>query len=140
VSSPPLRGTMPGPLVYVDTSDVRTGALQELKDAIRELVAFVEFNEPQILAYNVYFSQEATEMTVMHAHVDSASLEYHMDIASPAFGRFADLVTLSSIRIYGEPSEKALSQLQDKAQLLGRGAVSVHRPHAGFTRFGAGRL
>jgi hypothetical protein len=59
-------------------------------------------------------------MTVIHTHVDSASLEYRMDVAGPAFGRFADLVTLSSICIYGEPSEKALRQLHDKARLLGR--------------------
>ena len=128
---------LPGPLVYVDTSDVRAGRLEELKDAIKELVGFIESNEPRIVAYNVYFSDDWRQMTVIHAHVDCVSLEYHMDIAGPAFGPFADLVTLSSICIYGEPSERALRQLHDKAQLLGGGAVSVHRPHAGFTRFAA---
>jgi hypothetical protein len=130
---------MPGPLLYVDTSDVRPGALEELKDAIKQLVGFIESNEPQLLAYNVYLSDDGSQMTVVHAHVDSASLEYHMDVAGPAFGHFGDLLTLSSICIYGEPSDKALRQLDQKAQLLGRGNVSVHRPHAGFTRFGAAR-
>src|SRR5829696_756389 len=112
---------------------------RELKDAIKELVGFIESNEPRIVAYNVYFSDDRRQMTVIHAHVDCVSLEYHMEIAGPAFGPFADLVTLSSICIYGEPSDKALRQLHDKAQLLGGGAVSVHRPHAGFTRFAADR-
>jgi quinol monooxygenase YgiN len=129
---------MPGPLLYVDTSDVRTGALQELKAAIKELVQFVESNEPQLLAYNVYVSDDGGQMTVIHAHADSASLEYHMDVAGPAFGRFADLLTLSSICIYGEPSDKALKQLHHKARLLGSGTVRVHRSHAGFSRVGAG--
>jgi hypothetical protein len=128
---------MNGPLVYIDTSDVRTGALEELKGAIKELVEFIDSNEPQLLAYNVYFSADGSQMTVIHAHVDSASLEYHMDVAGPAFGRFAELLTLSSICIYGEPSDRALRQLDEKAQSLGRGNVTVHRPHAGFTRFGA---
>jgi hypothetical protein len=119
---------MPGPLLYVDTSEVRTGTLQELKDAIKELVEFIESNEPQLVAYNVYLSDDGSQMTVIHVHVDSASLEYHMDVAGPAFGRFAELLTLSSIRIYGEPSEKALRQLDEKARLLGRGNVTVHRP------------
>jgi hypothetical protein len=60
-----------------------------------------------------------------------------MDVAGPAFRKLADLITLSSIRIYGEPSEKALKQLHDKARLLGSGNVIVHDLHAGFSRFAA---
>jgi hypothetical protein len=42
-----------------------------------------------------------------------------MEVAGPLFRRFVELVTLSSIHIYGEPSEKALQQAHDKARLLG---------------------
>ena len=128
---------MSQPLIYVDTSDVREGALDELKSAIEELADFVEKNEPQLISYSVYFSDDGSQMTVIHVHADSASLDYHMEVAGPRFGRFADLLTLSSIRVYGEPSEKALRQLQDKAQLLGCRDVSVHGQHAGFSRFPA---
>jgi len=123
-------------LIYIDTSDVREGALEELKGAINELVEFIDSNEPELLAYHVYLSGDGSEMTVIHVHADSASLEYHMDVAGPAFRRFAGLLTLSSIRVYGEPSEKALTQLHDKARLLGSGNVSVHDLQAGLTRFG----
>jgi hypothetical protein len=126
---------MSQPLVYIDTSDVRDGALEDLKGAIRELAEFVEANEPQLMAYSVYFSDDGRQMTVMHVHADSASLEYHMDVAGPGFRKLADLLTLSSIRIYGEPSEKVLEQLHEKARLLGSGNVIVQRPQAGFTRF-----
>jgi hypothetical protein len=122
-------------IVYVDTSDVREGALEELKTAIKELVEFIEANEPRLLAYNVYFSDDGTTMTVVHVHPDSASLEYHMEVAGPVFRRFVKLVTLSSIHVYGEPSERLLKQLREKADLLGRGAVVVTAWHAGFTRF-----
>jgi hypothetical protein len=121
-------------LAYVDTSDIREGALVRLKAAIGELAQFVEENEPQLISYNIYFSADGSQMTVVHVHADSASLDYHMDVAGPRFGRFADLVTLSSIHIYGEPSDKALGQLRDKARLLGSGDVVVHTPHAGFSR------
>jgi len=47
-------------------------------------------------------------MTVMHVHADAASLDHHIEVAGPRFARFAELLTLSSIHIYGEPSEKAL--------------------------------
>ena len=126
---------MSQPLVYVDTSAVRDGALEQLKDAIGQLADFVEENEPQLISYNVYFSEGGTRMTVVHVHPDSASLDYHMDVAGPRFGSFAELLRLSSIHIYGEPSEKALGQLRDKLRQLGSGDLIVHAPHTGFSRF-----
>ncbi len=121
-------------ILYVDTSDVREGALEELKPAIKRLVDFVEANEPRLIAYNVYFSDDGTRMTVVSLHPDSASLEYHLEVAGPHFRQFVELVTLSSIHIYGEPSEKVLEQAHEKARLLGRGPVVVEPLHAGFAR------
>ena len=124
---------MSGPIVYVDNAEVREGVLEELKVAIKELADFIEASEPRLIAYNIYFDDH--RMTVVHFHADSASLEYHMDVAGPAFRKFVDLVTLSSIDVYGEPSKKILGQLHQKAQMLGSGTVTVHKWHAGFTRF-----
>ena len=124
-------------IFYVDISDVRDGALEELKAGMNELVEFVEANEPRLIAYNVYFSDDGTRMTVVHVHPDTASLEHHMEVAGPVFRRFVDLVTLSAIHIYGEPSEKLLQQAHEKARLLGDGDVVVDALHSGFTRFAA---
>jgi hypothetical protein len=122
-------------LIYLDTSEVREGSLGELKQAIAELAAFVEENEPQLIAYEVYFSEDGKQMTVAHVHPDSASLDFHMEVAGPRFASFAGLLTLLSIHIYGEPSEEALEQMREKVRLLGSGEVVVHAPHAGFARF-----
>jgi hypothetical protein len=130
-----MQPLMSDAIVYVDTSDVREGALEELKAGMKGLADFVAANEPRLLAYNVYFSADGTTMTVVHVHPDSASLEYHLEVAGPVFRQLAELVTLSSIHIYGDPSEKALTQSYGKARLLGRGKVVVDPLHAGFTRF-----
>jgi hypothetical protein len=126
-------------IMYVDTSDVREGALEELKPAIRELVHFVETHEPQLIAYNVYLSDDGARLTVVSVHPDSASLEYHMTVAGPLFRRFIELVRLSSIHIYGEPSAKVREQSHEKALLLGSGAVVVEPLLAGFTRLVASK-
>jgi hypothetical protein len=123
-----------GPLVYVDTSEVREGALEELRGAIDELAAFIEANVDQVLAYNVYLSDDGTEMTVVHVHADPDSLDQHLEVGGPVFRRFADLLTLKSIHVFGEPSERAMSLLREKARALGSGEVFVHRPQAGFSR------
>jgi hypothetical protein len=121
-------------IVYVDASEVHPGMLDDLKTATKELADFVDAHEPRILAYNVYLSDHDSRINVVHVHPDSASLEYHMEVAGPMFRRFADLVTLTSIDIFGRPSEKVLRLLDEKARLLGRGAVTVHELHAGFSR------
>jgi hypothetical protein len=122
-------------IVYVDTADVREGSLEDVKAAMEELVDFIETNAPRVIAYNVFFNDEGTRMTVVHVHPDSASLEYHLEVASPVFRRLVGLVTLSSIQVYGKPGERVLEQLQDKSKLLGGGAVVVDPWHAGFARF-----
>jgi hypothetical protein len=121
-------------IVYVDTSDVRGGALEALKPAMKDLVDFVEANEPRIIAYNVYLSDDGTRMTVVHVHPDPESLEYHMEVVGPVLRQFVELVSLSSIHVYGEMSEKVLRQLHEKARVLGRDAVVVDSLHAGFIR------
>jgi quinol monooxygenase YgiN len=124
-------------IVYVDTSDVREGALEELKPAMKELVDFVEANEPRIIAYNVYLSDDGTRMTVLNVHPDSESLEYHLKVVGPVVRQFTELVSLTSIHIYGEPSERVLQQSHEKARVLGRDAVVVDSLHAGFNRLAA---
>jgi quinol monooxygenase YgiN len=126
-------------IVYVDTAEVREGSLEHLKAAVEDLVAFVESNEPRLLAYNVYFDDEGTRMTVVHVHPDSASLEHHLEVAGPVFRRLVELVTLTSIHVYGKPGDRVLEQLQEKSRLLGGGAVVVAPLHAGFARFAVHR-
>ncbi len=123
------------PILVVDSSDIHEGKLEEVKAGVEELVAFVEANEAEPLAYDIYFDAAGTLMTVVQIHPDSASLERHLSLAGPLFRRFADLLTLARVDVYGEAGEAALEQIRGKAQLLGNAPVVVHDLHAGFTRF-----
>ena len=129
---------MSEPIVYVDTSEIRAGKLEELKSAMNELVKFVETSEPSLIAYNVYLNEEGTRMTVVHVHRDSAALEFHMKVAGPAFPKFVQLIKLLSIDVYGKLTDDLLERMRQKAQMLGNGTVLMHERHAGFARF-AGR-
>jgi hypothetical protein len=128
---------MPEPIVYIDTSEIREGKLEELKAAMKELVEFVESNEPQLISYTFFLNEDDTRMTVVAVHPDSASLEFHMEVAGPAFRKFTDLINLSAIEVYGQVSETVLRKLRQKAQMLGGRTVVVHKRYAGFARFGA---
>ena len=127
---------MSGSLVYIDVSEVKEGSLDRLEGAIEELAGFIEANVPDVLAYSVFLSEDGTQMTVVHVHAEAESLERHLMTAGPVFRKFSDLLTLKSIRVYGEPSERAVELLREKASMLGSGDVTVLRPRAGFSRLG----
>jgi hypothetical protein len=125
---------MSQPIVYVDTSEVRDGRLKELKDAMEDLTKFVEANEPRLLAYNVYFSDDGSRMTVLHINPDSASLEFHMEVAGPKFPPIGEFIDMLAIDVYGRPDDALIGRLRQKAEMLGSGSVRVHELHAGFAR------
>jgi hypothetical protein len=125
---------MSSPILVVDSSEIREGKLEEVKAGVEDLAAFVEANEAEPLAYNIFFDEAGTQMTVVQIHPDSESLERHLTVAGPVFRKFADLLTLERIDVYGRASEAALEQMRGKAQLLGSAPVVVHELHSGFTR------
>ena len=125
---------MSEPIISLDTSLIRVGRLDELKRAVAELVEFVRSNEPRPIVYEVYVDNTESRMTVVQVHPDSASMEYHMTVAGPAFAGFAELVTLSTLDVYGKPSGELLELLRRKVQMLGDATVNVHDLQAGFAR------
>lgn len=124
-------------VVYLDTSDVQPGKLGELKAAMEDLARFVEANEPRAIAYNVYFSDDGTRMSVLHMHSDLPSLEFHLEVAGTRFPPIAPFVKLRTIEIFGAVNEDLKKQLEAKTQLLG-GTVIIHDLHAGFARVPTG--
>ena len=58
-------------------------------------------------------------MTVVQVHPDSASMERHMEIAGPVFARFAEMVDLRTVDIYGSPSQRVVEQLQQRPTCSG---------------------
>lgn len=125
-------------ILYIDRSEIRPGRTEDVKDAVEDLVAFIEEREPQLLSYGFSIDEQTSEMTVLAVHPDSDSLETHLDVGGPAFRGFADLIDLRSIEVYGDPSPPVRDQLRKKAEALGDNGRLVVRPlHAGFARFGA---
>ena len=127
---------MPDAIVYIDRSEIQPGRLEQVRATMNELVAFVDANEPQLLAYSFFLSEDGTRMSVVAVHPDSASMEFHMEVAGAGFRKFKGLITLSTIEVYGQVSERALQLLREKAKVLGRASVVVHTPYVGFARLG----
>jgi hypothetical protein len=94
----------------------------------------VEANVPQLISYGFYLDGDRREMTVVAVHPDSASLEYHMVVGGPEFRKFAELIDLVRIDVYGRVTDSVRERLNQKARMLGKGTVAVHELFAGFAR------
>jgi hypothetical protein len=134
-ATPMTESTSAGPVIYIDRSDVHEGGWDDLKARIRALVSFVDSHQPQMATYAVYLDEDATEMTVVSVHPDSASLERHMEVGGPEFKKLAPYLTLREIEVFGPLSARAVDQLHQKASTLGDGGtVTLHEQFAGFDR------
>jgi hypothetical protein len=129
-----------GPVIYIDRSDVHEGCSDDLKAGIRDLVAFVDSHQPQIVTYGFYFDEDVRRMTVVAVHPDSASLVRHVDIGGPEFKKLAPFIELREIEVFGRLDERAVELLQAKAAALGdRGIVTMHDRFLGFDRIDVAR-
>jgi hypothetical protein len=100
---------------------------------VAQLVGFIESREPQLIMYGFYIDEVEARMTVVAVHPDSESLERHMEVGGGEFRKLAHLVRLTAIECYGQPSERALEQMHQKAAALGEGgAVVFIKQFAGF--------
>ena len=123
-----------GPILYIDRSTITSDAIDELRAGAAELVEFVESREPRLLCYGFVIDAEASEMTVVAVHPDSASLELHLRLGGPRFAAIGRYITLRSIEVFGEPSRRATEAIHKKARLLGDATVRMLPLDPGFTR------
>lgn len=129
---------MSQPILYIDVSDIQTGKLATVEALMSDLVAFVDANEPQLIAYDFFIDETDNTMTCVALHPDSASMEFHMDIGWKKFRSFADNIDQRSIDVYGDVSDTVMARLHKKIEMLGRGTVTAHRLEAGFFRVSFG--
>lgn len=126
---------MPGPIVYIDRSTIRSPDVEGLRAAIGNLVGYVRDREPQLLHYGFAIDQADRTMHVVAVHPDAASLELHLGIGGPQFAKVGAYIDLERIDVFGVPGSAVLEQLRQKAERLGTNAtVSVHELAAGFDR------
>lgn len=126
---------MSGPFIFIATNRLKEGKLEEERKRVPGLCEFIEANEPRMIAFNEYASEDGTEVAVVQVHRDADSMEFHMEVvaerAARAYAETLDATT--SIQVYGSPSDAVLEMLRRQA---GAGVpLTVKRHHlGGFTR------
>ena len=128
---------MTGPFIYVGTTTIKAGKLDEARKRIAELVDFVETNEPRMIAFHCFLDEEGSKLTVLQVHPDSASMELHLQINAKHFATAFDyLDTQVSEQFYGPMSEALASELA-KWDEPGVAVTRMPVHEGGFTRTNA---
>jgi len=127
------------PFMFIGTHAIKDGMFDEYEEYFRKFASeVVEANEPRLIAFNGYASEDGREVTVVQVHPDAASMRFHMQLirehVADAYERFLDGTT--RIEVYGEPDDATLEMI---GQLATSGAPISVKPRVlgGFTRSAA---
>jgi len=132
------------PLIFVSTWKIKEGRLEDYKQFAREFMEHVKAKEPQLIAFNMYFNEDETEMTSIQVHPDAASMDFHLQVLAKVIGEDmiewidrADFLAPKQFEIYGTPSAKLLEANQPFVDAgISQSVKPLH--FAGFTRSTAG--
>jgi hypothetical protein len=131
---------MSKPLIFVSTWKIKEGRLEDYKQFAKEFMEHVKAKEPQLIAFNMYFNEDETEMTSIQVHPDAASMDFHLQVLAKVIGEDmiewidrADFLEPKQFEIYGIPSAKLLEANQP---FVNAGVSQSVKPlhFAGFTR------
>jgi hypothetical protein len=61
-------GGMQGPLIFIATNRLKPGRLDRERARVPGLAAFIEANEPRLIAFNEYVNDAGDEVTVVQVH------------------------------------------------------------------------
>jgi quinol monooxygenase YgiN len=107
---------------------VRPGALPDLKDLMKEMVAATAGNEPGTLNYEWTLDEEGRACHIFERYADSSAVMAHLATFGEKFSdRFMSLVEPTRIVLYGNPDEQVKGALADLNPV-------VMTPIGGFSR------
>ena len=119
------------PLINVFAYTIKPDKREEARKRCAELVDFVETNEPRMIAFHTYLDQDASTLSIVQVHPDSASMEFHMQVNAKHFATAFDwLDTSKGQQLFGPISEALAAELAKWDEQFTN--VPVHA--AGFTR------
>jgi len=99
--------------IFIATNRVRPGRLDEERRRAPGWIDFIRTNEPRLVAFHEYVTEDGSHVEYVQVHPDVESFEHHLDVLTMAGDTYRDtLEATTAIRIYGTPTEKVITMLR----------------------------
>lgn len=106
--------------------------LDEVRGIFEKFIADVQEKDHGVLAYDYFIDEDPLVIHVIEWYENpKAMLDHYANLDLEAAGRLVQLVQLSPLQYYGNPTP------EEEAQMAGFGTVDVHRPLAGIAEAAA---
>ena len=127
---------MAEPFIFIGTHTIKEGKLEDFKQHFRDFCVFIEENEPRLIHFALYISEDGKEVSIVQVHPDEDSMALHMQVGAEHFARAYEFLDVTkSIQIYGTPSDALVEQMKQVSSP--RVPVIVKSEFIGFDRLPA---
>lgn len=104
---------MASPFILITSHRVPDGELPKLEELGRAFVESIDANEPDVLDFELYLSEDGTKLTHVLVQRDAAAMDRHFQISGELIGKSLEAAPTTDITVLGEPGP-ILSQVLAK--------------------------
>lgn len=122
---------MHAPHTFIARYTIRPDAVDEFRHLASDYRDVVERDEPDCLVLGLHFDE--LRFTHIAVHRDADAVERHLPLVASFIQRAAELATIDSIEVYGEPGPR-LAEAVEANVLEGATAVVFAEPGIGMVR------
>lgn len=123
---------MPGPLLMISRSVVKPGQRESYQAHLDEAIDMVRAEEPRMVGFHNYASDDGTEVSTVQIHPDADSLDTHMKLFNERLSERAYAsVEVRQLDIFGEPNPDTREYLEALPERLPGLDVRVLPAHTG---------
>jgi quinol monooxygenase YgiN len=126
---------MTSPFVFIATSPIKPGHLEQERLSTPVLVRSMQASEPSMISFHVFVNEAGTEVSTVQVYADAAAMEFHMTVSGPqlaeAYSQTRGAAT--SIQVFGEPTA-GIEEMLARQAADGCRVEVVRASLGGFTR------
>lgn len=123
---------MAGPLIFISRSTVKPGQRETYEAHLHEAIDVVRAEEPSMLGFHHYASDDGTEVATIQVHRDADSLDTHLKLFNERLAERAfRSVDTSEIEVYGAPNPDTREYLESLPERMPDLSVRVLPADAG---------
>jgi hypothetical protein len=124
---------MAEPFIFISTYTIKEGKLEEFSAYTHEIVELIQSNEPRLLAYSTYASEDGTKATTVQIHPDADSMMFHIQLMRKELDSSHEFLDPDRITFCGELNDQVLELVR---QIAGSEVTLDVNPQqlGGFTR------